>query len=391
MEFLGGGQSARSSKCRTDKLLLARLEKEPQPSQKGQMIRTTLFLTFAASLTCSAWAEKDLHAFRRIELSDQFWCEGANAADFNNDGQTTSSPDRGGGRGRTSKKRHEITPATATFELAAGRPDHSDGARLRGRSRPQKHLLRQLFRLPAGLQRRRLDGHADHRISRPGSPRGMRIRKAGMATGRGTHVLTQTDNESPTFTDITGDGKPELVCITEGALRLCRSRIGQMPAKPWTWHAISPKKGYGNFTHGMGVGDVNGDGRMDLLEKDGWWEQPGSLRRRSGAASTSTFAGAGGAQMYAYDVNGDGLNDVITSLAAHGFGLAWYEQVQGTGRHQLPRAPHHEPTNRREPLRREVLRTPRHRPGGHGWRRTEGHRHRQALLVARPHRRSRPQ
>ena len=30
--------------------------------------------------------------------------------------------------------------------------------------------------------------------------------------------------------------------------------------------------------------------------------------------------------MYAYDVNGDGLNDVITSLAAHEYGLAWFEQ-----------------------------------------------------------------
>ena len=34
----------------------------------------------------------------------------------------------------------------------------------------------------------------------------------------------------------------------------------------------------------------------------------------------------GGAEMYAYDVDGDGDNDVITSLAAHGPGLAWYEQ-----------------------------------------------------------------
>ena len=25
--------------------------------------------------------------------------------------------------------------------------------------------------------------------------------------------------------------------------------------------------------------------------------------------------------MYAYDVNGDGLNDIITSIAAHGYGL----------------------------------------------------------------------
>jgi hypothetical protein len=38
--------------------------------------------------------------------------------------------------------------------------------------------------------------------------------------------------------------------------------------------------------------------------------------------------GAGGSQMYAYDVNGDGLNDIITALAAHAFGLAWYEQYR---------------------------------------------------------------
>ena len=30
--------------------------------------------------------------------------------------------------------------------------------------------------------------------------------------------------------------------------------------------------------------------------------------------------------MYVYDVNGDGRNDVITSLQTHGVGLAWFEQ-----------------------------------------------------------------
>jgi hypothetical protein len=40
------------------------------------------------------------------------------------------------------------------------------------------------------------------------------------------------------------------------------------------------------------------------------------------------FASPGGAEMYAYDVDGDGDSDVITSLAAHEFGLAWHEQVR---------------------------------------------------------------
>ena len=52
----------------------------------------------------------------------------------------------------------------------------------------------------------------------------------------------------------------------------------------------------------MGVGDVNGDGRLDLLEKDGWWEQPKSLA--GGPVWTfQEFAfnpgSNGGAQMYA--------------------------------------------------------------------------------------------
>src|SRR5262249_36110050 len=40
------------------------------------------------------------------------------------------------------------------------------------------------------------------------------------------------------------------------------------------------------------------------------------------------FGARGGAQMFAYDVDGDGDNDVITSLDAHGWGLAWFEQVR---------------------------------------------------------------
>ena len=32
--------------------------------------------------------------------------------------------------------------------------------------------------------------------------------------------------------------------------------------------------------------------------------------------------------MYAYDFDGDGDNDILTTLAAHGYGLAWYEQVK---------------------------------------------------------------
>ena len=70
---------------------------------------------------------------------------------------------------------------------------------------------------------------------------------------------------------------------------------------------------------------------MDILEKDGWWEQPASLAGDPVWAKHEALFGGGGAQMFAYDVNGDGRNDVITSLAAHGYGLAWFEQTNEGG------------------------------------------------------------
>ena len=45
-----------------------------------------------------------------------------------------------------------------------------------------------------------------------------------------------------------------------------------------------------------------------------------------------TAFGRGGAEMAVYDVNGDGLNDVVTSLQAHGFGLSWFEQKRDAGK-----------------------------------------------------------
>jgi hypothetical protein len=71
---------------------------------------------------------------------------------------------------------------------------------------------------------------------------------------------------------------------------------------------------------------MNGDKRADIILREGWWEQPATLGDDKEWVFHKANFGQGGAQMLVYDVDGDGKNDVITSLKAHEWGLAWYQQ-----------------------------------------------------------------
>src|SRR5262249_19804426 len=139
-------------------------------------------------------------------------------------------------------------------------------------------------------------------------------------------VLSEVTNESPTFADLTGDGRPELVGGHGDAVGYA-TPAPSSPEKAWTFHVIGARPDYHRvYTHGLGLGDINGDGRTDMLHKDGWWEQPASLQGDPPwPFHPFEFTGRGGAQMFAYDVDGDGLADVVTSMDAHGWGLSWFK------------------------------------------------------------------
>lgn len=144
-------------------------------------------------------------------------------------------------------------------------------------------------------------------------------------------IHPNVDNESPVFHDLTGNGKLELLFHTNGYLGYA-APDPKDPTRPWKFTRISKQHKWGKFTHGFGVGDVNGDGYEDIIKHEGWWENPGPGRTNVEWTYHAADFGPGGAQMYAYDVDGDGLNDVVTTLQAHGWGLAWFRQLPGDGK-----------------------------------------------------------
>jgi putative membrane-bound dehydrogenase-like protein len=136
------------------------------------------------------------------------------------------------------------------------------------------------------------------------------------------HVVADVvDNESPVFTDTTGDGKPEIVCSTAGRFGWF-SPNWDRPTEKWVFNAVTEDMKVAKFTHGLGIGDVDGDGKLDLLEARRWWQNT-----KEKFVQHNFAAGVGGgAQMFAYDFDGNGTNDVFTSLAAHRYGVAVYLQ-----------------------------------------------------------------
>ena len=292
-------------------------------------MKATALALLALLATATAPPAEELHTFTKIQLSDQFWSEGATAGDLNNDGASDIVSGPYWWEGPDFKTRHEYYPATATFQLKLGPMTSVTVPGFEGTLGRENKYSDNFFAWVLDF-----NGDRWNDILIVGFP-GTDTSWFENPKGQGGHwtrhkIFDQTDNESPVFTDITGDGKPELVCITKGQYGYAAPDWRE-PAKPWTFHPITPNRKYGNFTHGLGVGDINGDGRSDLIEKDGWWEQPASLAGDPLWTFHAQPMGTGGAQMYAYDVSGDGLADIITSLAAHGFGLAWYEQYREAG------------------------------------------------------------
>jgi hypothetical protein len=144
--------------------------------------------------------------------------------------------------------------------------------------------------------------------------------------GAGKWVETVIDTAGPIefafLVDLDNDGKANEVLPQYGGKT--ETAWYRFANGKWEKHIASPL----NLGHGIGAGDINKDGRTDILTPAGWLEAPANPQQSNWIFHRDFPALKSLSFMYVLDVNGDGRNDIVTGNA-HDYGVFWLEQNTG--------------------------------------------------------------
>jgi hypothetical protein len=157
-------------------------------------------------------------------------------------------------------------------------------------------------------------------------------RNPGAAGGDWTeHIIATCGNvETTRAWDVDGDGRLEIVPNTPGGPLVVYKLAA--PGRFEAYPIFSEPQG-----HGLGFGDISGDGRGDFVLRHGWLEAPPDPLHGEWILHREFDLGSASIPILVVDVNGDGLNDLIVGQA-HDYGLHWYEQGRdGDGRRMWTR------------------------------------------------------
>ncbi len=140
-----------------------------------------------------------------------------------------------------------------------------------------------------------------------------------------THTVEEPGPmETGRLVDVDGDGQLDI--LPNGVQFAAWWELAWEPgasgtAPRWVRHEL-PREVAG---HGVGFGDVDGDGRGDIVAPLGWLKAPERPRRDRWLWSPEFDLGRASIPILVVDVDEDGDNDIVWARA-HGFGLYWLEQ-----------------------------------------------------------------
>lgn len=145
------------------------------------------------------------------------------------------------------------------------------------------------------------------------------------------HIIAETGNiESTRAWDIDGDGAIEIIPNTPGGplviYKLITDDQKKGTAKFATYQIFDENQG-----HGLGCGDIAGNGRMDIVLAGGWLEAPENPYTEKWQWHPDFDLRSASVPVIVADINGDGVNELLVGQS-HAYGLSWWEQQVSNGK-----------------------------------------------------------